>query len=108
MQIIKTVNTFWLFKDYLDIISEQNNLSIKANIKFQSGRNHIHFRFNKSVIDGLNQIHKDLVFIASSLAFIADDLVWKLKERKKLFRIDETPLEDELLLRNTRVWYRRQ
>ncbi|CAG2223586.1 unnamed protein product [Mytilus edulis] len=72
------VDTFGLFKDYLDkklvdlksdILSEQDNLSKKyrdeANIKFKSEGNRIQFRFNENIMDGLNKIHKDLVSVAS-------------------------------------------
>lgn len=94
------VDTFGLFKDYLDkklvdlksdILSEQDNLSKKyrdeANIKFKSEGNRIQFRFNENIMDGLNKIHKDLVSVASPLSSITGDLVGKLKERNKLIRI---------------------
>ncbi|CAG2236481.1 unnamed protein product [Mytilus edulis] len=80
------VDTFGLFKDYLDkklvdlksdILSEQDNLSKKfrdeANIKFKSEGNRIQFRFNENILDGLNKIHKDLVSVASPLSSITDD-----------------------------------
>ncbi|CAG2195676.1 unnamed protein product [Mytilus edulis] len=82
------VDTFGLFKDYLDkklvdlksdILSEQDNLSKKyrdeANIKFKSEGNRIQFRFNENIMDGLNKIHKDLVSVASPLSSITGDLV---------------------------------
>ncbi|VDI07598.1 Hypothetical predicted protein [Mytilus galloprovincialis] len=91
------VDTFGLFKDYLDkklvdlksdILSEQENLSKKyrdeANIKFKSEGNRIQFRFNESILDGLNKIHKDLKEINSS-------------------GLLTTPLGDGLLLKNTSV-----
>ncbi|CAG2254468.1 unnamed protein product [Mytilus edulis] len=81
------VDTFGLFKDYLDkklvdlksdILSEQDNLSKKfrdeANIKFKSEGNRIQFRFNENILDGLNKIHKDLVSVASPLSSITGDL----------------------------------
>lgn len=98
-QIRDWLDTFVLFKDYLDeklvdlksnILSEQDNLSKKyrdvANIKFKSEGNRIQFRFNETVMNALNKIHKDLVS-GIPLSSITGDLVGKLKERNKLIRI---------------------
>jgi hypothetical protein len=91
-------DTFQLFKTYLDhkfvdfksdILSEQDTLTKKfreeSNIKFKSEVNRIQFRFNEEILDGLHKLHK-LIPSTDKSAYVAIDLITKLRERNKLIR----------------------
>ena len=92
-------DTFQLFKTYLDhkfvdfksdILSEQDTLTKRfreeSNIKFKSEGNRIQFRFNEEILDGLHKLHK-LIPSTDKSAYVAIDLITKLRERNKLIRI---------------------
>jgi hypothetical protein len=92
-------DTFQLFKTYLDhksvdfksdILSEQDTLTkkfqVESNIRFKSEGNRIQFRFNEEILDGLHKLHK-LIPSTDKSAYVAIDLITKLRERNKLIRI---------------------
>jgi hypothetical protein len=95
------VDTFELFKTYLDhklhnfksdIISEQENLSLKVkeqvNLKFKSEGNKIQFRFNEEIAADLTKLQKHCTSsVANSLV---TDICDKLKSRNKRIRIADT------------------
>ena len=99
------VDTFDLFKTYLDhklhnlksdIISEQENLSLKVkeqfNLKFKSEGNKIQFRFNEEIVADLAKVQKHCTSsVANSLV---TDISDKLKSRNKLIRIADTSAGD--------------
>ena len=95
------VDTFDLFKTYLDhklhdlkfdIISEQENLSLKAkeqvNLKFKSEGNKIQFRFNEEIAADLAKLQKHCTSSVNNS--LVTDICDKLKSRNKLIRIADT------------------
>ena len=92
-------DTFQLFKAYLDhkfvdfksdILSEQDTLAKKfreeSNIEFKSEGNRIQCRFNEEILDGLHKLQK-LIQSTDKSAYVAIDLITKLREHNKLIRI---------------------
>ena len=95
------VDTFDLFKTYLDhklhdlksdIISEQENLSLKVkeqvNLKFKSEGNKIQFRFNEEITADLAKLQKHCTSSVNNS--LVTDICDKLKSRNKLIRIADT------------------
>jgi hypothetical protein len=95
------VDTFDLFKTYLDhklhdlksdIISEQENLSLKVkeqvNLKFKSEGNKIQFRFNEEIAADLAKLQKHCTSSVNNS--LVTDICDKLKSRNKLIRIADT------------------
>jgi hypothetical protein len=89
------VDTFDLFKTYLDhklhdlksdIISEQENLSLKVkeqvNLKFKSEGNKIQFRFNEEIAADLAKLQKHCTSSVNNS--LVTDICDKLKSRNKL------------------------
>jgi hypothetical protein len=50
------------------------------------GAERIQFRFNEEILDGLHKLHK-LIPSTDKSAYVAIDLITKLRERNKLIRI---------------------
>jgi hypothetical protein len=59
---------------------------VESNISFKSEGNRIQFRFNEEILDGLHKLHK-LIPSTDKSAYVAIDLITKLRERNKLMRI---------------------
>ena len=95
------VDTFDLFKTYLDhklhdlksdIISEQENLSLKVkeqvNLKFKTEGNKIQFRSNEEIAADLAKLQKHCTSSVNNS--LVTDICDKLKSRNKLIRIADT------------------
>ena len=75
-----------------DIISEQENLSLKVkeqvNLKFKSEGNKIQFRFNEEIAADLAKLQKHCTSSVNNS--LVTDICDKLKSRNKLIRIADT------------------
>jgi hypothetical protein len=58
----------------------------ESNIKFKSEGSRIQFRFNEEILDDLHKLHK-LIPSTDKFAYVAIDLITKLKELNQLIRI---------------------